>query len=185
VPAQSANLKGLPSALRNQVSLALKTSVRVLDHAMVPSSPELAGLLGIEAGEQVLRVIRVRSDSSSPISYSVCHVPKDLADLLPRQQIRALPISTILASSGLPLDRVRENLSASIANMEIAKCLDVEVGSPLLSLVRTVSTSDKRVVEHLRVLYRPDRYEYRVEYSANAAHDSASSWQASIADLTT
>ncbi len=171
-----------PSTLRNQVSLALKTKVRVLDHVVVPASPVIAALLEIPAGEGVLRIVRVRSDASSPISYSVCHVPKDLARLLPRRRIGTLPISTLLAASGLVLDRFRERLSARIANMEVAGPLEVDIGSPLLSMVRMVRASDGRVVEHLQVLYRPDRYEYDIEYSGSEANDPSAPWRAKMTD---
>lgn len=180
-PGRLATLAAMPG-LRNQVSLALRTSVRVLEHRIVPAGPLVAGALGVLAGAEVLRIVRVRGDAQSPVSYSVCHVPPDLAGLLPRRKIRSLPISTVLASSGLLLDRTRERISACLAEPDVARCLDTDAGTPLLAMVRTVAAADGRVVEHLRVLYRADRYEYSLEYSGAEAGDPAPSWRARMAD---
>lgn len=184
LPAELDQSAALPAGLRNQVSLALKTTVRVLDHAIVSAGAAVAGALRIEPGQDVLRILRIRSDTASPISHSVCHVPKSLAHLLPRRQVRALPISAMLESSGVPLDQFSERISAGLADPDVAALLKVEVGSPLLSVVRTVMARDGRVVEHLSVLYRPDRYEYRVDYSGSDANDPSAVWRARVADRT-
>jgi len=168
--------------LRNQATLALKTGVRLVEHAVVKASPAVAGALGVSAGEDVLRIVRVRHDAASPISFSDCHVPVSLASFLPKRRLRTLPISTILASAGLSLETFREQLSACIADMATAELLDVDVGSALMSLVRTVRIRDGQVVEHLRVLYRPDRFEYNVEYSGSDANDPSSSWRAKVGE---
>ena len=180
------------ATLRNQVSLALRTKVVVLDHVVVPAGPGVAAALEIAVGEPALRIVRVRSDSTSPISHSVCHVPKDLARLLPRRQIGTLPISTLLGAAGVMLEQFSESLSARIADVEAAGPLEVELGTPLLAMVRTVRAgdgraadgrvADGRVVEHLRVLYRPDRYEYKVEYSGGEANDPSTPWRARMMD---
>ena len=170
------------ATLRNQVSLALKTKVAVLDHVIVPASPSVAAALETAIGEPTLRIVRLRSDATSPISHSVCHVPKHLARHLPRRQIGTLPISTLLAAAGVMLDQFSESLSARIADVETAGPLDVELGAPLLAMTRTVRAADGRVAEHLRVLYRPDRYEYKVEYAGGEANDPSTPWRAQMTD---
>jgi len=45
----------------------------------------------------------------------------------------------------------------------VAPALDVQVGSPLLSITRTVFDQNGRPVEHIAILYRPDRYVYRMK----------------------
>lgn len=178
-PGRLASLGAMPG-LRNQVSLALRTGVEVLEHRMVPAGPVVAAALEVPAGTEVLRIVRVRGDAQSPVSYSVCHVPAGLAALLPRRKIRSLPMSTVLASSGLVLDRTRERISACLAEPGVAACLGVEVGAPLLAMVRVVAAADGRVVEHLRVLYRVDRYEYALDYGGAGADGPA--WRVRVAD---
>ncbi len=181
MPERLATLAAMPG-MRNQVSLALKTDVQVVAHAMVPANEGIAQRLRVAPGEKVLRIVRLRFDATSPISYSICHVPGGLAPLLPPARLQSLPISTVLASAGLALDRFREQIGACIAGVDVAAALKVEVGSPLLSMDRTVSQADGLVVEQLRVLYRPDRYHYSVEYSAHEMSQAAAPWTARMAD---
>lgn len=160
-----ARLEAMPG-MRNQLSLALRTSVRVMEYAMVPASDAVAGLLQVTPGDGVLRIVRLRYDATSPISYSVCHVPSNLASLLPKARLRSLPISSMLASAGVAVGAFREQISACVAPPAVAAALKVPVGGPLLSMDRNVLLEDGCVAEQLRVLYRPDRYRYSVEYAA-------------------
>jgi GntR family transcriptional regulator len=45
----------------------------------------------------------------------------------------------------------------------VAAALNVEVGSALIGMRRTVYATDGRGVEHLYGLYRPDRYSLRMD----------------------
>jgi GntR family transcriptional regulator len=45
----------------------------------------------------------------------------------------------------------------------VAAALDIETGSALIALTRTVFDQDGRGIEHLAALYRPDRYVFRME----------------------
>jgi len=52
-----------------------------------------------------------------------------------------------------------------LADAEMSPHLDVEIGTPLVAMTRQVRDADGRLIELLQARYRPDRYEYRVEYS--------------------
>jgi GntR family transcriptional regulator len=56
-----------------------------------------------------------------------------------------------------------QTVSAVLAEPAVAKVLEVPLGSPLLSVVRTVYDQRGRAVEHIAILYRPDRYQYRTK----------------------
>lgn len=158
--------------LKDQISLSLSTRVKLLEHVVLPANPETTGLLDLRRGEEVLRIVRLRSDAASPISYAVCHVPGHLAPMLPRTKIGSMPISALLMEGGLMLDAIDERLSACIATVDVARLLGVDVGSPLLCLTRSVRDSDGRPVEHLNAFFRPDRYEYHLQYSGRDSDKS-------------
>jgi GntR family transcriptional regulator len=56
-----------------------------------------------------------------------------------------------------------QDVTATLASPKVAAALDVEVGSPLIGLARTVFDRNGTGVEHLSALYRPDRYTLRIE----------------------
>jgi len=167
--------------LRDQISLAARTRVTVLEHALARMPRQVAAALGAEPGAPALRIVRVRHDARSPISHTTCHLSADLAPLVPRRRISSLPISATLAAAGLRLARFRERITATLADTQVARHLGVDVGTALIAMTRLVEDESGRVVELLQALYRPDRYEYRVEYTADGARDDAP-WRAAITD---
>lgn len=173
--------------LRNQISLAFKTRVRVLRYGVEPATKTVADALDLPARTPVLRIVRIRRDGVSPISWSICRVPGDLALLLPRDCIGSLPISAILASGGVTLAEFRERITAVVADSETARALDVEIGTALIAMTRVVRDDTGRAVEWLRALYRPDRYEYSVAYAGDerarpSAPQPGALWHARITD---
>lgn len=168
-------------AMRSQISLARKTEIALIDYAFIKPPASFQGLFAGAAAQDVLRIIRVRFDSRSPISKTICYLPKDFATLLPRERITSLPISASLTEAGIVLSRFREHITAVLADSETAQQLDVDVGSALLMMTRWIEDENGRTVEVLQAVYRPDRYEYRVEYQGE---DQASDtkWKAMITD---
>lgn len=167
--------------LNNQISLAQKTRVEILDHGLVRLPAALAETFKLTPGTEVLRIERVRRDARSPISHTICHVVADLAPLLPRAKIGAMPVSATLVKAGVTLAHYAERVTATLADSALAALLEVEVGGPLLKMTRRAEDDGGRVVEVLEALYRPDRYEYRVEYSSEDRQPWGP-WKAGIAD---
>ena len=61
---------------------------------------------------------------------------------------------------------IKQYLTACAANAEAAKALGVERGTPLLNLTRLAFRnrhSHAYPVDYLRVLYHPERFEYRID----------------------
>lgn len=175
--------------LRNQISLAFKTRVRVLRYGIEPATKAVADALGLSPGAPLLRIVRVRRDKVSPISWSICRVPADLAPLLPRARIGSLPVSAILASGGVTLAEFHERITAVVADSETARALNVEIGAALIAMTRVVRDDTGRAVEWLRALYRPDRYEYSVAYTGDertrpGSPQPGALWHARITDST-
>ncbi len=170
--------------MRNQISLAQKTKVTVLDYGFVRVPPQLVHALGSAPGADVLRIVRVRHDARSPISHTVCYLSANVAGLVPKRQISSLPISATLTAAGVKLTRFHERITATLADSDIARHLQVDVGTALIAMTRRVEGENGQVVELLQALYRPDRYEYRVEYSGDEENAGAP-WAAMITDSRT
>ena len=85
--------------------------------------------------------------------------------------------SVVEATSLVPpsVRRASQVVSARLADVATAQYLDVSVGAPLLSVQRIVREMSGRPVQLLQGLYRPDRYEYRMELS-RVGEDRARLW---------
>jgi GntR family transcriptional regulator len=150
--------------LENLVSMGLKTTVRVLELGSVPAAPDVAQALRIAPGELVQRAVRVRSHRGGPVSHITTFVPLAVAKFQ-RRLLADKPMLQLLEASGVKVAGAEQTVSAKLADPKIATLLEVEVGAPLLAVTRIVHDRAGRPVQLLRGLYRPDRYQYRMQLS--------------------
>ena len=166
---QRAHLTGL---LENLVSMGLKTSVRVLDVEVVMASANVANALQLKVGDPVQKAVRVRSTKEGPLSHITTYVPADIARKFGRRELAKKPILVLLEESGVKVGRAHQTISARLADVQVAKHLDVSVGSALLAVRRLIYDDQDRPIQWLHGLYRPDRYEYQMELSRVGSIDA-------------
>ncbi|CAM3763212.1 GntR family transcriptional regulator [Castellaniella denitrificans] len=165
---QKAHLTGL---LENIVNMGLRTSVRVLDSTLVGASPSVAEALHVDPGAPVHKSLRVRSTEAGPLSYITTYVPRTVADFT-REDLEREPLLMLLESAGVEFGGATQTISARLADAQIARHLDVSVGSALLSVTRVVHDVNDRPVQLLLGLYRPDRYQYQLQLSRVGSIDA-------------
>lgn len=166
---QRAQLTGL---LENLVSMGLKTSVNVLEVALVTASASVANALQLKSGDPVQKAIRVRSTREGPVSHITTYVPADIARKFGRRELARKPILVLLEESGVKVGRAHQTISARLADVMVAQHLDVAVGSALLAVRRLVYDDQDRPIQWLHGLYRPDRYEYEMQLSRVGSIDA-------------
>jgi len=141
------------------------TKVRVLVFAKVALPEQIARSLECATGAPALKIVRVRSDNQTPFSYTTCYLPEPEADLISEESLGNRTVIATLAAAGVAAATAEQRLSATVAGVEVAKFLKLEVGAPQISMTRVVRNEDGRPVELIQALYRPDKYEYRVNLS--------------------
>jgi GntR family transcriptional regulator len=151
--------------LENIVDMGLRTSVKVLRCEVLPASDTVARQLDIPTGTPVQKALRVRSTRHGPLSHITTHVPQSIAKGFGRRELARKPILMLLEASGVAIGRARQSISARLADAEVARQLQVDVGSALLAVQRLVFDTHDRPVQWLQGLYRPDRYQYEMQLS--------------------
>jgi GntR family transcriptional regulator len=157
--------------LESLVSMGLTTRVRVVSVQTVPCPDTVAGLLGIETGAPVQKAVRVRLTREGPLSHITTHVPVAKAPF-GRRELARKPILVLMEEAGTRIGRATQIISARLADAEVARHLDVAVGSALLAVQRLIYDTDDRPVQWLQGLYRPDRYQYQMELSRVGSVDA-------------
>lgn len=157
-----AHLTGL---LENLVSMGLRTSVNVLEVDTVTASSAVAAALGLAPGDPVQKAVRVRSTKEGPLSHITTWVPEDIGRKFGRRELARKPILMLLEESGVKVGRAQQTISARLADVLVARHLDVAVGSALLAVRRLIYDDQERPIQWLHGLYRPDRYEYEMQLS--------------------
>jgi len=159
---QRAQLNGL---LENLISMGLRTKVQVLSVDTVAASGPVAQNLQLAVGSQVQKAVRVRSTAQGPLSLITTYVPDSIAKNFGCEELAEKPILLLMEESGVRVGRAHQTISAKLADAEVARHLDLSVGSPLLAVQRLIYDEHDRPVQSLHGLYRPDRYEYELELS--------------------
>jgi GntR family transcriptional regulator len=149
--------------LAQLAAMGRSTQVQLLDFAYVEPPLPVAQALGTAAGERVQRAVRVRHARKEPFSYLVTFVPTCIGERFSKRDLARTPLLELLERSGVVAERATQTISATLAGPEVAAALKVEVGAPLLSLTRVVFDVNKRGVEYLNALYRPDAHVIRME----------------------
>ncbi len=164
-----ARLTGL---LENIVTMGLRTSVRVISCETVAADDAVARALQLPPGTPVQKAVRVRSTGEGPLSLITTHVPAALARALGPDELAHKPMLVLLEESGVRIGGAVQTIGACLADAETARHLDIAAGAALLAVTRLVRDDDDRPVQWLHGLYRPDRYQYRMQLSRVGSIDA-------------
>lgn len=155
-----ANISGL---IENLLAVGLETTVDIREFGYVRAPAAARGALALAEGSVVQRAVRVRRFKGEPLSYSTSWVPEKLGRAFTARDLARKPLLALLEKAGCLIGSADQTVTAVLAEPGVAQALDVPVGSPLISVVRTVFDQRGRPVEHIAILYRPDRYQYRTK----------------------
>ena len=148
--------------VENLLAMGLRTRVKVLHHAFEPAPAPVAERLEIATGTVALHTVRLRSYKGEPFSYAVTWLPEAVGRTFSRKDLASKPLMRLLARAGAAPAEASQKVFARGAGAKVAELLGLKVGAPLLGIERTVRDAQGRPVEHLRALYRPDRYEFEM-----------------------
>lgn len=143
--------------------MGLGTDVRLLEHATIKATDEIAKLMSVPKGARVQRAVRLRSIEGEPFSYLITHVPAEIAETYTVEELAALPLLQLLERAGHAAVEAEQWITACAADPAIAKALGIASGSPLLEIRRNMSDRDGRIVEALQGYYRPERFQHHMK----------------------
>ncbi|WP_424136802.1 GntR family transcriptional regulator [Roseomonas chloroacetimidivorans] len=152
----------LSDVLSHLKEMGRRTEVRLLSFSYVTPPPAVAETLHLPPGEAAQRAVRVRRMAEGPFSHLTTYVPARIGRTYSEADLASQPLLVLLERSGLRMGRARQSIGATLAGPELAEALEVEIGAPLIELTRLVQDEQGRPVEHLRALYRPDRFSFEM-----------------------
>jgi GntR family transcriptional regulator len=76
------------------------------------------------------------------------------------------PMFELLGRAGVQVDSAEQWIGATLAGVEAAGALSIDVGAPLLRLTRVVRDVRSKPVERVVALYRADAYQYQMRLRA-------------------
>lgn len=159
----------IEQAVESLLTYGRKTQVRILELDTIPARAPINEALEIAVDTPVLRVARVRWLEDKPISHLVSYVPADLAGAMDRASLKSTPMLSLLEQAGVHIGAATQTITASLADAGLAALLEVDIGSPILRVSRTVMDTARRPVQHVFAQFRPDLYQIKLDlHSAHA-----------------
>lgn len=169
----------LSNVLSHLIDMGRSTDVKLLSFGYGIPPESIAESLGLKPGERVQRSVRVRLIDGEPFSYLTTHVPEWIGLTYSEAELAARPLLELIERSGVTTERATQAINATLAGPEAAAALDLEIGSPLLTLTRIVYEPSGRGVEHLHALYRPDRYSFHMD-QVRTGNDGERRWSPAL-----
>jgi GntR family transcriptional regulator len=137
----------------------LTPKTRVLFKGLVPAAEDIAEHLGIQAGDELARLERLRLANDEPMSIEESYLVHSYFPGVLNEDFALVPLRQSLHQNfGVRITRARQVIRAVQATSEEARLLTTRRKSPLL-LIERISFSEQNLpVEFLRIYYRGDRY---------------------------
>jgi GntR family transcriptional regulator len=149
-------------------NLKLDTEARVLEKGVVKAPVEIAETMKLAEGEEVYRIVRVRSFEGEPLAYYEGYFPVEIGRRIAKLNLRRTSLVHELgATLGIAFWEELQTIEATVADTALAQLLDASLGAPLLSLTRVFVTEEDNLRILFRSSYRADRYYYTVKLTAD------------------
>lgn len=138
---------------------SLEPGTRVLSHEVVAAPDAVAEKLSLAPGTEVLRLRRLRTTDGSPMAVLENYLPADFADVT-TTQLEEGGLYAMLRARGVTIRVAKQHIGARRAHDDEPGLLDVDAGSPLLTMERVAFDASGRAIEYGRHVYRPDMYSF-------------------------
>lgn len=119
--------------------------------------------LQIPVGDNVFRLVRVRTVNGVPIAIITSFIPHDLAANLQPEDFESLSLYALLREKcGHEVVHSHITLEPTVASHQEAALLQVDAGLPMMLIHALVYNQNGRIIEYSRVRYRGDRVRFAV-----------------------
>ncbi len=142
-------------------SRGAEPSTRSAAASWIEPPPAVREALRVEAGEQVLKIERLRCADGAPIVVLMSYVPR-WAGLTGGEDFTGSLYETFQYRLGLKFAKAFQYIEAERTTPALARALEVPPRSPVLVLRRTLFAEDGRPIEYVEGFYRADRYRYSI-----------------------
>jgi GntR family transcriptional regulator len=130
----------------------------LLEFGVVPAGVRLGRELGVNADDDLVRVLRRRLVDGEPMALEEIRVPRSVVPGLTRDDFAAGSLYPRLRVLGIEPAEAVQITEPTVTDVTESRLLSVPLYSAALVLERTTRDSSGRGIEHARGVYRGDRY---------------------------
>jgi GntR family transcriptional regulator len=132
---------------------------RTVELIITSAGARLARRLQVSPEERILRITRLRLADGETMALEILHVPEAIVPGLSKADLENHSFYTLLEERyGIVIASGTQTIEPTVTNEEESALLAVPLHSPAFLFERTSVAESGRTVEHVRSLYRGDRY---------------------------
>ena len=162
------DVQGLLNYL-NAIGQSTKLKVISLNKGLAP--PRISAQLRVPPTTELVCAVRVRELQRMPYSLSMAYLLPDVGGNINRQDLASTPMIDLVQRNGAVVEQVEQTMTATLADEVAATYLSVPVGAPLMRVTRIFFNEDVTPFYAAEILYRADRYEYRISLRREPGKD--------------
>jgi GntR family transcriptional regulator len=137
-------------------------STSVLEFEVVPCENNVADRLGIVAGANVTKVVRLRSAMKNPIAKMTNYLPESVGELS-QAELEEFGLYELMRGRGIQLHSATQTVGARKATAAEARLLGEPRNAALLTMERTTYDDSGAAVEFGAHIYAASRYSFETD----------------------
>lgn len=146
---------------------AQDTQVKVIEVSQAEAPPDIAAQLQLAPGERALHALRLRSMDRRPVMLTDAWIPAAMSTGVSAAALRKHALYELLMNQGVRFGSVVQEISAQLADPTLAGLLDLEVGAPLLKLLRLMHNQANEPVLHIAIYLSPERSRILMDFQGD------------------
>lgn len=155
-------LKTLTSFSQDMSARGSRTTSRVLEAKLIPAQDQVAQMLRIPVGTEIVILVRVRFADAIPLAIETVYLPhKYCPDLLLYDFSKESLYVVLEHQYHHRLVRAEQTIEAALANPRDAALLQLVPPVAVLVIERLTFTDQDILIEYVQSTYRSDRYKFR------------------------
>jgi GntR family transcriptional regulator len=134
------------------------------------ASSEIRAKLNLQDGETVWQMRRLRLLHGEPISYHVSYGRDELSKFIKKKHLQGSGsfIEQLQQHYPRKVVRIEQRVEAAIANIDLAKLLGIDFGSPIFFMEHLYIGEHGEVIAMTQLFMRADRYRYSTSIDVGA-----------------
>ena len=109
------------------------------------------------------RAVRLREADGEALMHVTTWTPEAIGRAYDSADMEREPVTQLLARAGVRPVSGDQVVSVTVADPSLARLMRIEVGSPMLKVVRLLRDQRRRTVQYVELLARADRFNLRMK----------------------
>ena len=147
-----------------QLGKTPRSEILSLDY--ISANQDLAKNLGIQEGEYVYKMKRLRSADGMPMMYETTFIPAYLFPDLTIRKLESMPLYELYPQVyNQDIKYADEEFYASVLQGKESEKLGLPAGSACLRIRRTTYSQENKIIEYTLSVARGDQFVYKIRHS--------------------